>query len=983
MRGPAPHRTLVTWSASLLLLLALALVARGQDRPRPAAPPAAPRSTANDPVLARVDGKAIRRSEIELRKERGMVAYRKETGREVPPAFQAFFLRTALDEAVRERLLSKDARARGVRVSDADAEAVLKSDAMFHVDGRFDPARFAAYEKANPRSFAQVREEARDFVAFQRRARDLESELAPDAATIDRLVALRTEKVRVQAVLVSETQFDGRTDPTDEQLRATYAKDRDTFIPPGRVAFTTLTVPGLEDGRASAPALARARQKAEEWLAEVQRGEPFDSLARRPGLLPGRGTWGQGQATGVFAGEPAWAESAFASAPGRVLPHVFETTEGYALVRIERATPRTVPTLADVANDVRARWRAETMDERDRAEARRFYDAHPDSFRSPAWVVRWATVDAARVPVKEPKEKDLRTWFEAHQSEFSRLDPAGGGVRMQTWEEAREEARARFAKESRATEARALADRLATAWARGKSASEKGPAVLAGGPTMFVPGTPLPPGLRSDLADSVRRWTTAPRAIVVPDPAGFAVVGLVRRSESERPDFAAVEPLARAAIERGRLAEERAAARAWFEARRERYVTGPGYAITFATSLRPPNARVDVPGEILEREYRTHLGDYTPREEVHVRHILFMTGQRSAAEALTLAREARGRVARGEDFAAVARQVSEDPSTREAGGDLGWVAAGTTVPEFERAAFALTPKSPYSQPVQTTFGVHLIQLVERRGGVPTPFADARYRVTEKVIAQYADTLAREAAERLFHETKDAATLMSRAAALTIPVAFLRWHEGFPLNGPAVLDDFRADAATVIPGEPFPRVYRYQEQGYVVAVLDSVLPSRPLEFEDAAERVLADYRRESRLDAARVRAEQVEKDLAAGRSWREATETLGGSSEPVLVAYAEPLPGFGTLPGLDSLLFGPAPLPAGARGRVETPRGTLIVSVAERVGADATVRARERENVRRTVLNRRIYDYVEGLRAGAKIEVLSEDLADRPPAPPKL
>ncbi|MEO6462011.1 MAG: peptidylprolyl isomerase, partial [Candidatus Eisenbacteria bacterium] len=408
-----------------------------------------------------------------------------------------------------------------------------------------------------------------------------------------------------------------------------------------------------------------------------------------------------------------------------------------------------------------------------------------------------------------------------------------------------------------------------------------------------------------------------------------------------------------------------------------------GYAIVFAEVPRPSRSRIDVPGGAIEREYRTHLAEYTPPEEVRIRHILFSSDRRSAAEAAALARNARGRLARGEDFATLARELSEDPSTRNQGGDLGFVQRGQTDPRFEQAAFALDAEAPLSPPVPTTFGVHLLQLVERRGGKPEPFDLVRTRVTEKLITQYGDTLARQEAERLFAEATDAKSLVALADARGIPTAHSRWHEGFSLTGAAVIDPLRADAAATTTGRLLPRVYRYLEAGYVVAALDSLLPSRALSFEEAEGRVIADYRVEARRSAARARADRVEKDLAAGRSWREATETLGGSVEPLLLAYGDPLPGIGQLAALDSLLFGPEPVPAGGHARAETPRGTLLLGVTERVPADADVRAREREKVRRTVLNRRVYDYVEGLRAGAKIEILRPDLAERPPAPPRI
>jgi peptidyl-prolyl cis-trans isomerase SurA len=66
----------------------------------------------------------------------------------------------------------------------------------------------------------------------------------------------------------------------------------------------------------------------------------------------------------------------------------------------------------------------------------------------------------------------------------------------------------------------------------------------------------------------------------------------------------------------------------------------------------------------------------------------------------------------GQDFGQLARLHSVDPSSTR-GGDLGWLYPGDTVPEFERSMNALAP-GEISEPVQTPFGWHLIQVLERR-----------------------------------------------------------------------------------------------------------------------------------------------------------------------------------------------------------------------------------------------------------------------------
>lgn len=100
-------------------------------------------------------------------------------------------------------------------------------------------------------------------------------------------------------------------------------------------------------------------------------------------------------------------------------------------------------------------------------------------------------------------------------------------------------------------------------------------------------------------------------------------------------------------------------------------------------------------------------------ERTRARHILIRLNEVVAeSEAVRRLQEIREKLAKGGDFAEFARTSSEDGSAAR-GGDLGWLSPGDTVPEFEQAMNALKP-GEVSQPVQSPFGWHLIQVMERR-----------------------------------------------------------------------------------------------------------------------------------------------------------------------------------------------------------------------------------------------------------------------------
>ncbi|PRO64982.1 peptidylprolyl isomerase [Alkalicoccus urumqiensis] len=115
----------------------------------------------------------------------------------------------------------------------------------------------------------------------------------------------------------------------------------------------------------------------------------------------------------------------------------------------------------------------------------------------------------------------------------------------------------------------------------------------------------------------------------------------------------------------------------------------------------------------------TLQAEYDAGEEVEARHILVSTEE----EAEVILEELEN----GADFAALAEENSQDPGSAEEGGDLGSFGRGTMAPPFERAAFSLE-NDEISDPVESTFGYHIIQVTGR-----TPFSAPFEEVREELL----------------------------------------------------------------------------------------------------------------------------------------------------------------------------------------------------------------------------------------------------------
>lgn len=144
--------------------------------------------------------------------------------------------------------------------------------------------------------------------------------------------------------------------------------------------------------------------------------------------------------------------------------------------------------------------------------------------------------------------------------------------------------------------------------------------------------------------------------------------------------------------------------------------------------------RASVPEAEAKKFYDDQVGKLGKDEEISARHIL--------VEKKELADDLVKKLKAGGDFAALAKEHSKDPGSKIEGGSLGFFGKGQMVPPFEEAAFKLT-KGQISEPVQSQFGWHVIQLDDRRTRQPPPFAQVKERILQSLISQKAQAVAAE------------------------------------------------------------------------------------------------------------------------------------------------------------------------------------------------------------------------------------------------
>jgi peptidyl-prolyl cis-trans isomerase D len=165
----------------------------------------------------------------------------------------------------------------------------------------------------------------------------------------------------------------------------------------------------------------------------------------------------------------------------------------------------------------------------------------------------------------------------------------------------------------------------------------------------------------------------------------------------------------------------------------------------------------------VQQYYTQHQSDYKVDDQAKVRHILIKVDpSQNDAAAKQKAEEILKQLHSGGNFADLAKKNSDDPGSKEQGGELGFIKHGVTVPEFEKAAFALQPGQT-SDLVRTKFGYHIIQTEEKQTAHSQPLSEVKATIVSVLTRQkeaqaqqaFAQQLASEAQKNGFEQTATA------------------------------------------------------------------------------------------------------------------------------------------------------------------------------------------------------------------------------------
>ena len=316
--------------------------------------------------------------------------------------------------------------------------------------------------------------------------------------------------------------------------------------------------------------------------------------------------------------------------------------------------------------------------------------------------------------------------------------------------------------------------------------------------------------------------------------------------------------------------------RTFFEANKDNYQTAPKIKARYLV-LRPADyrSRVQLEDDEIKTYYEENQDEFYSPETVEARHILIKL-DKDADEKTVEAGRARAvaiheRILKGEDFAELAKELSEGPSKSQ-GGYLGTFGRGRMVKPFEDQAFAMQT-GDISEPIRTDFGWHIIKVEKRNAAQTLTLAVSEDKIRGQLSDKKARALALEDAESAYDMSYGGDDLLAAAERLGVAVTTT---EALARNDtvPGVADSekflstaFSLDAMVVSD------VQELGDGFYIIQTLEKI-PSEIPAFETVQERVQQDLISEKQWAQAEADAQEMLQALRDGAAMAEVGQGQG-------------------------------------------------------------------------------------------------------------
>ena len=415
----------------------------------------------------------------------------------------------------------------------------------------------------------------------------------------------------------------------------------------------------------------------------------------------------------------------------------------------------------------------------------------------------------------------------------------------------------------------------------------------------------------------------------------------------------------------------------YFEKAKDKYRVGEKRKIKYAqVNVDQVRGTITVPETEIAAFYQQNLSQYQTPAQVRASHILFkLEGkdekavQAQAEEVLKQAKTPNA------DFAALAKQYSEDDSNNTNGGDLDYFGRGRMVAEFEQAAFAMKP-GEISNLVKTSFGFHIIKVVDNQPESTRPLAAVRAELEDQLKWQKAQAEAERIAKSLEATLKTPADLDKVAKERNLAVVETGLiASGEPIQGVGAQPEMSSRVFAMKEGEVTPALR--VATGWVFATVTGRQDSYVPQLAEVKAKVADDLRQEKAAEMAKQRATAIANDLKNAKDFAAAARRAGLEVKTTeLVARGSAIPDLGISEAVDAAAFS---LPQGGiSDAISTPTGTAVIRVVEKVAVTDQELASGKDILRDELVNVRrdkfFGAYMQKAKGGLKINIRQDTLA---------
>src|SRR6202158_1196602 len=285
----------------------------------------------------------------------------------------------------------------------------------------------------------------------------------------------------------------------------------------------------------------------------------------------------------------------------------------------------------------------------------------------------------------------------------------------------------------------------------------------------------------------------------------------------------------------------------------------------------------ELSNEELNTAYTRNLQQFNVPNRVHVKHILLFTKGKTDAEVSEIRKKAEDvlkQAKKGAKFEDLAKKYSEDPGTKDKGGDLGWLVQGQTVKEFEQTAFAL-PVGGMSDLVQTVYGFHIIKVLEKETAHTKSLAEVKDALRAPLVRQKADDQAAQIADKLSAAIRQSnkTSLDELAQKFNLTVAETRAiGPNDPLLELGNTPDVKNQVFRLRKGEL--SLPLKTDRGYVVLSIKEILPAHQGSLDESRDKIIAELKTQKAIQEAKSKADDLARRVKAGEKFDAAAKALG-------------------------------------------------------------------------------------------------------------